>query len=260
MYPCPAKVPVVYEPLPGMPASVKEQVEKPKPTPAQVLATIQLRGDGPIKDNMQLPRVIGGDYSPTLVMSSLTADLAIPISNSSFGNASRFANWETERMEEKYTFAPPVLSTIPYTNRIARGRGQVRQDNQQIFSFWLASSTAARTRGPPPGAQVAVLSGDPAKPGALYTLCTKLPDGYKVPPHWHPTEENATVIQGVLLVGTGDKFDAAKLKEVPAGAFMRMPKEMRHFAQAKGESILQLHGIAPFEINYVNAADDPRKK
>lgn len=111
----------------------------------------------------------------------------------------------------------------------------------------------------PPNAQAAVLSGDPSKAGALYALRVKMPDGFKVPPHWHPVDENVTVLQGTLMIGTGDKFDASKLKEVPAGSYMVMPKETRHFAQAKGETVLQLNGIGPFEINYVNAADDPRK-
>jgi quercetin dioxygenase-like cupin family protein len=111
----------------------------------------------------------------------------------------------------------------------------------------------------PAGTQSAILSGEPSKPGALYALRVKLPDGYKVPPHWHPVDENVTVLQGTLLVGTGEKFDASKLKEVPAGSFMVMPKETRHFARTKGETILQLNGIGPFEINYVNSADDPRK-
>ena len=112
----------------------------------------------------------------------------------------------------------------------------------------------------PPGAQTAVLSGDPSKAGALYVFRAKLPDGYKVPPHWHPSDENVTVIQGTMQIGTGDKFDSSKLASVPAGSFMRMPKEMKHFATAKGETIVQVHGIGPFEINYVNPADDPRKK
>ena len=112
----------------------------------------------------------------------------------------------------------------------------------------------------PRGAQIAVLSGDPTKPGRLYAVRVKVPDGYKVPPHWHPTDENVTVIQGTLLIGVGEKHDPSKMKEVPAGAFLHMPKEMRHFAMAKGETVVQLHGIGPFEINYVNAADDPRKR
>jgi hypothetical protein len=88
----------------------------------------------------------------------------------------------------------------------------------------------------------------------------KMPDGYKVPPHWHPTDENVTVLKGIFLIGKGDKLDAAHTEEMPAGSYLRMPKTMRHFAMVKGETILQLHGVGPFVINYVNPADDPRKK
>jgi hypothetical protein len=112
----------------------------------------------------------------------------------------------------------------------------------------------------PSGAKVALLVGNPGKPGVAYAMRVKLPDGYQVPPHWHPVDENVTVIQGALLVGRGDTFDREKTTEMPAGSYMRMPKGMHHFAAAKGETILQVHGIGPFEIHYVNAADDPRKK
>ena len=113
--------------------------------------------------------------------------------------------------------------------------------------------------GLPAGAKVAVLAGDPSKTGP-YVIRAKLPDGYKIAPHWHPTDENVTVIYGTLMVGKGDKFNAAASEAMPVGSFMRMPKDMRHFAWTKGETIIQVHGMGPFEINYVNAADDPRKK
>jgi quercetin dioxygenase-like cupin family protein len=113
--------------------------------------------------------------------------------------------------------------------------------------------------GLPAGAQLAVISGDPSKAGP-YVIRAKLPDGYKVPPHWHPSDENVTVLQGTFVAGKGEKFDANAAQELPAGSFVRMPKGMRHFALSKGETIIQVHGIGPFEINYVNAADDPRKK
>jgi hypothetical protein len=111
----------------------------------------------------------------------------------------------------------------------------------------------------PPGSQLAVLVGDPSRPGAPYVLRVKLPDGYKVPPHWHPTDENITVLQGTLLVGNGERFDPAMVEAMPASSFVCMPKAMRHFAMAKGETIIQVHGIGPFEFNYVNPADDPRR-
>ena len=113
--------------------------------------------------------------------------------------------------------------------------------------------------GLPAGAMVAVLTGDPSKSGP-YVLRAKLPDGYKVPPHWHPTDENVTVLQGTLMVGKGEKLSAEASQPLSAGSFMRMPKDMRHFAWAKGETVIQVHGIGPFDISYVNAAEDPRKK
>ncbi len=111
----------------------------------------------------------------------------------------------------------------------------------------------------PAGAQAAVLAGDPSK-AEPFVIRVKLPDGYKVPPHWHPTDENVTVLEGTFLMGKGDQFNAESATALPAGSFVRMPKELRHFAQAKGETIIQVHGMGPFQFTYVNEADDPRKK
>jgi hypothetical protein len=111
----------------------------------------------------------------------------------------------------------------------------------------------------PSGAQAAVLVGDPTKAGP-YVLRAKFPDGYRVPPHWHPTDENVTVIKGIFLIGTGEKIEPSNMETLPAGSYMRMPKTMRHYAMAKGETIVQVHGMGPFEITYVNPSDDPRKK
>ena len=112
----------------------------------------------------------------------------------------------------------------------------------------------------PAGAQMAVLAGDPSQPGASYTLRAKVPDGYRIPPHWHPVDENVAVIQGTFMIGMGEKFNRAGSHALPAGSFMRMPKEVRHFACVKGETILDVYGLGPFDITYVNPADDPRKK
>jgi quercetin dioxygenase-like cupin family protein len=112
----------------------------------------------------------------------------------------------------------------------------------------------------PPGAKLAVVSGDPSKAGAPYVIRVKMPDGYRVAPHWHPVDENVTVLHGTLGMGLGDKFDPRAGKELPAGSFSRMPKGVRHFAWAKGETTIQVHGVGPFEIHYVNPKDDPRKK
>ncbi len=43
------------------------------------------------------------------------------------------------------------------------------------------------------GATMAVLQGDPGAAGP-YTVRLKMPDGYRIMPHWHPTTENITVV------------------------------------------------------------------
>lgn len=111
----------------------------------------------------------------------------------------------------------------------------------------------------PAGAQLAVLSGDPSKPGP-FTIRLKAPDGYKIMPHWHPTDENVTVLEGAFVMGTGEKFDQAAAHEMTVGSFIRMPKGTRHYAMAKGETVVQVHAEGPFVITYVNPNDDPRKQ
>src|SRR5262245_17357257 len=89
--------------------------------------------------------------------------------------------------------------------------------------------------GLPAGAKVAVLDGDPTKSGGTFVMRAKLPDGYTVPPHWHGVDEVVTVIEGSLGIGLGEKLDKSKVRYMPAGAFMKMNKEEKHFAIAKGE-------------------------
>ena len=112
----------------------------------------------------------------------------------------------------------------------------------------------------PPGAQMAVLDGDPSKAGGQFTIRVKFPNGYKVPPHWHPVDENVVVLKGVLMMGVGENFNEAVAQELGEGAFAKMPREMRHYAWAKGETVIQVYGVGPFEVNYVKATDDPRRK
>jgi len=111
----------------------------------------------------------------------------------------------------------------------------------------------------PKGAKMAVLYGDPAKPGELFIVRMKMPAGYKIPAHWHPTDENITVISGTFNLGMGDKLDVAKSKAFPAGSFAVAPAKMNHFAIAKQAAIVEVSAIGPFAITYVNPADDPSK-
>jgi mannose-6-phosphate isomerase-like protein (cupin superfamily) len=112
----------------------------------------------------------------------------------------------------------------------------------------------------PAGAQIAVIFGDMSKSGELYAFRAKLPDGYHVPPHTHPMDEHVTVIQGVLILGFGKSTDETQMRELPAASYVTLPKGVPHYNRMKGETILQFHGIGPYDINYVNPADDPSRQ
>ena len=121
---------------------------------------------------------------------------------------------------------------------------------------WMPAPAAT---GMPSVVQLAVLSGDPFKTG-LFTIRLKIPDGGAVAAHWHPTDEHITVLQGTFAAGMGDKLDTSALHDFPVGSYIAMPKKMHHFAMAKGETVVQVSAMGPFVLNYVNPADDPRKK
>jgi len=111
--------------------------------------------------------------------------------------------------------------------------------------------------GLPPGAKMAVLDGDPTTKGS-FTVRLQAPDGYKIPPHTHPTTERITVLSGTFYLGMGDKFDEAAGREMAVGSFAVLPAGMKHFGWNTGETVLQINSEGPFQIKYVNPADDPR--
>jgi quercetin dioxygenase-like cupin family protein len=111
----------------------------------------------------------------------------------------------------------------------------------------------------PPGAKLSVLEGDPAKPGP-FTMRIKMPKGYKIGAHTHPAVEHVTVLQGVLRMGVGETWDDKALHDIPTGGFAVMQVGTKHFVQCKQACTVQVHGIGPWGITYVNPADDPRNK
>jgi len=111
----------------------------------------------------------------------------------------------------------------------------------------------------PPGAQLAVLEGDPMASTGDFTIRLKMPDGYKVAPHTHPNRENVTVLSGTLRVGMGDKFDDAHMMSFPAGSFAYLDPDMHHYAMSSGETVIQIHGMSPAKFNYIDPAYDPSK-
>jgi ChrR-like protein with cupin domain len=111
----------------------------------------------------------------------------------------------------------------------------------------------------PAGAQLAVLEGNPAVTIGDYTVRLKMPDGYRIAPHWHPQRENVTVISGVFKVGMGDRFDETKMAAFPAGSFAYLDPSMHHYAMASGGVVVQVHGMSPLQFNYIDPQDDPRR-
>ncbi len=112
----------------------------------------------------------------------------------------------------------------------------------------------------PPGAQCASIEGDRSAPNVLFTYRLKMPDNYRIAPHFHPADEHLTVISGTFKMGLGEKFDEKSMSPMVAGSFMVMPKGAPHYAMTQGETVLQVHAIGPWGLTYVNPADDPRKK
>jgi hypothetical protein len=111
----------------------------------------------------------------------------------------------------------------------------------------------------PTGAKLAVIEG-PLNEAVPFTLRLKLPANYQIPAHWHPAIEHVTVVSGVFNVGMGDKLDRSQGKALSPGSVAIMQPKTNHFAWTTQETIIQVHGVGPWALTYVNPADDPRKK
>lgn len=111
----------------------------------------------------------------------------------------------------------------------------------------------------PPGAQAALLLGSPAKEGP-FVLRLKFPAGFVIPPHRHSKDEFVTVISGKVSITSGEKVDRAAVKPVPAASFIHLPAGMPHYLLAEAETVVQINGVGPFDVTYIDPADDPRKK
>ena len=111
----------------------------------------------------------------------------------------------------------------------------------------------------PPGAKLAVIEG-PLNEPSPFVFRLKLPANYRIPAHWHPAIEHVTVISGTFYMGMGDALDASQAMALPAGGAAIMQPKTNHYAMTRDEVIVQVHGVGPWGITYVNSADDPRKK
>ena len=108
----------------------------------------------------------------------------------------------------------------------------------------------------PPGAQMAVLAGDPSK-AEPFTVRLRFPDGYRIMPHTHPTDEHVTVISGTFRVGMGEHFRSEGMLTLPRGGFVTAPAGHAHYAAARGTTVVQVHATGPFSLTYVHPTDLP---
>jgi ChrR-like protein with cupin domain len=111
----------------------------------------------------------------------------------------------------------------------------------------------------PPGAQISVLEGNPAEKGPV-VMRLRFPADYVVPPHWHSMTERITVLSGTFYIGSGDKVDRAATQPLSLGGFVSLPAKMHHYAWVKTPTVVQINLEGPFDLFYVNPADDPQKK
>ena len=157
----------------------------------------------------------------------MTRNLCIIVALGSLAAGSIYTNTHATATPEKHAFTP---DDIPY--------------------------------GPAPafvekGAQLAVLEGDPMASSGDYTVRLKMPDGFRIAPHWHPQRENVTVLSGNLRLGMGDHFEEVGMMSLPAGSFGYLDPNMHHYVLAQGEVVVQIHGKSPVQFNYVTPSDDP---
>lgn len=111
----------------------------------------------------------------------------------------------------------------------------------------------------PAGAKIAVIEG-PMSEAVPFTIRLKFPANYRIPAHWHPAVERVTVLSGTFYMGVGDKLDTQNSMALTPGSIMILQPKTHHFAWNKDEVVVQLNGVGPWGITYLNPADDPRQQ
>ena len=111
----------------------------------------------------------------------------------------------------------------------------------------------------PAGATWSVLHGNPSEAGP-FTVRVRFPAGYQVPAHWHSKDETITVLSGTFGIGMGERAARDKVQPLTAGGLAVLPAKMPHYAVISQDAVVQINGTGPFDLNYVNPAEDPRKQ
>ncbi len=165
----------------------------------------------------------------------------------------------------KKNFFLAILCTLlltSYTRMHAQDHMNMGKDQSNHNHTLLNTSNLQWKEGPaslPPGSKIAAMEGDMSKEGP-FTVRLMLPKNYKISPHWHPAIEHVSVIKGAFYMGAGEQFNEGTATKLSEGGFAVMPIRTVHYAFTKKNATIQLHGVGPWGITYVNPADDPRKK
>lgn len=140
-----------------------------------------------------------------------------------------------------------VMALFPVASAFAQAGPKSSGDQPMALKASELAFSDVSVPGFAPGMQIAVLHGDPSQAGP-YTLRLKFPDGYAFPPHWHPNVEHVTVVSGNFYLGMGDKVNKDVVSGYVPGDYLYAPPHKPHFGWVKGETVIQLHGVGPFEI------------
>lgn len=157
---------------------------------------------------------------------------------------------------------PPLLLLSLLSCTFAAAAQDAPKADQPAMAGHAMVKAATTTWGDAPpvlpkGAQAAVLSGEPGKAGN-FTIRLKMPAGYRIGRHWHPTDESVTLIEGDLTLSMGEAAGAHS-ETFAAGDFVNLPAHMQHEASSQGGAVVQVQSTGPFQITYVDAKDDPRQ-
>lgn len=96
-----------------------------------------------------------------------------------------------------------------------------------------------------------MFSGDPEASGSSYVVRYRPLFAGEVPAHWHPEDENVTVLAGGFYLGLGEKFSAGSLRLFSPGSFALIPSRQLHFTRYGRGAIVQVHGVGPLITNYL---------